>query len=104
MLMRAQFTRADLERAFDEFAERNGRQAALAVLAETAGTRDLAAVPEPRIIAAMAAFVGGYAFGGGAVKMAAQASSRGRLKLVHDKLNRIAQSVYAPKDRPDARS
>jgi|SRR5450759_1224209 hypothetical protein len=94
MMMRAQFTRADLQQAFDDYAEVNGREAALAVLADTTGTRDPAAVPEHRIIVAMAALVGGLSFGGG---IAAKASPRDRLAAVHDALNTIAEAIYSPK-------
>jgi hypothetical protein len=93
MMMRAQFTRADLQMAFDDYAEANGREAALAVLADKTGTRDLAAVPDHRIVVVMASLVGGLSFGGG---MAAKASSRDRLKLVHDSLNAMAVSIFGP--------
>ena len=94
MLMRAQFTRDDLERAYNEFVERHGRETALAVLVKTTGTRDLSAVAEHRFVCAMAGLVGGL-FAGGSGKMAAQASSRDRLKSVHDKLNTMATAIYA---------
>jgi hypothetical protein len=104
MMMRAQFTRADLQQAFDDYAEVNGREAALGVLADTTGTRDLTAVPEHRIIVAMAALIGGLSFGGGSPKIEVKASPVARLKLVQDNLNAMSQKFFARKEADVGRS
>ena len=95
MLMQAKFTHADIERAFADYADRNGRKAALAVLVKTTGTSDLAAIAENHIVVAMAALVGGLSFGGGTEKMVAHASPSDPFKFVHDKLNSMATSIFA---------
>jgi hypothetical protein len=61
-------------------------------------------VPPTKIAAAMAALTGGQTVAHSGAKMAAKASSRDRLKALHTTLNAMAASIYAPKDRPDARS
>jgi len=63
-MMRAQcFDHNDLQRAFDEYAERHGRARAVAVLQGITGAREVSAVPKVKIIVAMAELIGGYSFG-----------------------------------------
>jgi len=57
-------------------------------------------VPADKIAAAVAALTG-RVVADTTARMTAKASPRERLKLVHDALNAMATSIYAPKERRD---
>ncbi len=97
-------TRETLERAFNEAVERHGRGHAVTALEAATGTKFWFEVPDDKVGAALAALTGGVTVAHGGGKMAAKASPRDRFKLAHDALNAMAASIYAPKERRNARS
>ena len=96
-------TRETLERAFNDCVAREGRGHAVDALLAATGTMFHFEVPPAKIAAAMAALTGKVTVAHSGGKMTAKASPREQLKLVHDALNGMAQSIYS-KDRRDARS
>ena len=56
------FTRDDLRKAFDEYAEAHGHERAALALHRTTGAQEVSAVPDGRIINAMVELIGGYSF------------------------------------------
>jgi len=86
-MMRAQcFDHSDLQRAFDEYAERHGRARAISVLQDTTGAREVSAVPKVKIIVAMAELIGGYSFGSRPVDKVAR---------LHAELAAIREQAFA---------
>lgn len=85
------FTRGDLRKAFDEYAEAHGVELAASALQRSTGAREVSAVPEGRILNGMVELVGGYSFVG---KGSASQSAAHGLAAIHARLNAIREDTF----------
>jgi hypothetical protein len=88
------FTRDDLLKAFNEYAEAHGAGLATSALERSTGVREMSAVPEGRILNGMVELVGGYSFVGRAAASPAQAVAR-NLANIHASLAAIGEKAFA---------
>lgn len=85
------FTRGDLRKAFDDYAEAHGLEGAASALQRSTGAREVSAVPDGRILNGMVELIGGYSFVGEA---AAVQRPKGNLSAIHARLNEIRAAVF----------
>ena len=85
------FTRDDLRKAFEAYAEAHGRELATSALQRSTGAREVADVPLERIINGMVELVGGYSFVG---KTNADRPSDGGLPAIHARLDAIRDGAF----------
>jgi hypothetical protein len=84
------YDRSELERAFAEYAEERGRELALEALERSTGVRDVASVPEHRIINGLTELICCFSFVGKAPKQSANNVAR-----LHEALAAIREKAFA---------
>jgi hypothetical protein len=87
-------TRADLQRAFNEYAEAHGHDLAIAALKRSTGAREVSAVPDGRIINGLTELVCGFSFVGRSALTGPQAIADSPAK-VHGGLAVVREKAFA---------
>jgi hypothetical protein len=88
------YSRSELQKAFDDFAEFHGPERALAALEASTGAKSVNEVPEARIVNGLTELICTYSFVGRAAPSKSQAAADSLAK-VHSGLAAIREKAFA---------